>query len=239
LKRILSLMRSAVQDYDMIAPGDRIAVGLSGGKDSLVLLTALARLREFYPVPFELAAVTIDTGTVSGGHDIHAFDGPAALCASLGVPYYIESTDINRVVFGVRNEKNPCSLCARLRRGALDRVAREHGCSKVALGHHLDDAVETFVMNILHGSRLGCFSPITEMSRSGVTVIRPLIYLTEGEIRGAARRCSLPVVANPCPVNGGTERARVKEYLKSLEHEHRGIRRRIFTAIRSSHIDGW
>jgi tRNA 2-thiocytidine biosynthesis protein TtcA len=239
MKRMLGLARKAIQDYDMIAPGDKIAVGVSGGKDSLTLLMTLAKLREFYPVPFDLVAITLDMCAEGGERSPGDFTQIRAFCEKLGVPYVVVPTNITHVVFDLRKEKNPCSLCAKLRRGALNRAAAENGCSKVALGHHLDDAVETFAMNLMHGSRLACFEPVTELSRTGLTVIRPLIYVTEGEIKSFARRFSLPIAKNPCPADGNTEREHTKQLLRSLDKDCRGIKLRIFNAIRSSHIDGW
>lgn len=239
MKRMLGLARKAIQDYGMIAPGDRIAVGVSGGKDSLTLLYTLSKLREFYPVPFDLVAVTLDLCAEGGGREPGDFTAVRVLCDKLGVPYVVVPTNITHIVFDLRREKNPCSLCAKLRRGALNRTALEQGCNKVALGHHLDDAVETFMMNLMHGSRLACFEPVTELTRTGLTLIRPLTYVTEGEIKSFARRLELPVAKNPCPADGNTERERTKLLLRRMDKECKGIKFRVFSAIRSSHIDGW
>jgi tRNA 2-thiocytidine biosynthesis protein TtcA len=236
MQKILGLMRRAVQDYNMIETGDRIAVGVSGGKDSVTTLCALAALRAFYPKPFELVAITLDLGFSGRAGD---FSPVEALCEKLGVPYVVKRTNIGHVVFDVRREKNPCALCANLRRGSLNDAAVENGCNKVALGHHLDDVVETFMMNLLHGSRINCFSPVTYLTRRKVTLIRPLIYATEKEIVGTVVKDGLPVVKNPCPANGFTAREKTKNLLRTLDKEYPGITHRVFSALRGSHIDGW
>lgn len=236
MQKILGLMRRAIQDYNMIEAGDRIAVGVSGGKDSVTLLCGLAKLRDFYPIPFELAAITVDPCFFSKECDLSAVE---SLCGRLGVPYSVRRSNIGRVVFDIRNEKNPCSLCAKLRKGALHREAAARGCNKVALGHHMDDAVETFMMNLIRGGRLGCYSPVTYLSRSGITLIRPLLYASEKEIGSNVRKNGLPVLENPCPTNGHTERARMKELLRELNHEFPDIKNMLFGALKRSHIDGW
>ena len=178
IKRILSFTRRALDDYQMIEPGDRVAVGVSAGKDSLTLLCAMAELRRFYPVPFELVAVTIDMGFE--GADFSAIE---ALCRELDVPYHVIPTEISKIIFDVRKEKNPCSLCAKMRRGALHNAAKELGCNVVALGHHFDDAVETFMLNLFFEGRIGCFSPVTYLSRVGLKLIRPMLYMPEKDVR--------------------------------------------------------
>ncbi len=229
MKRLLSYIRRAADDYDMIAAGDRIAVGVSGGKDSLVLLCALAALRRFYPAPFTLEAITLDMGME--GMD---FSGVRALCDSLEIPYTIHPTQIKEIVFDIRKEPNPCALCANLRRGALNRTAKEHGCNKVALGHHHDDVVETFLLNLLYEGRIGCFSPVTYLSRTDIYAIRPMVYVPEREIVGYARRAELPVVHNPCPADGHTKRQYIKELIGKLDYENRGAKERFFTALRGA-----
>ncbi len=177
-RRLLSYLRRAVEDYDMIAPGDRIAVGISGGKDSLALLCGLAALRLFYPHPFELVALTVDMGFP--GTDYSEVE---ALCRELDVPYHVKKTEIATIIFDIRKEKNPCSLCAKMRRGVLHSTAKELGCNKVALGHHFDDVVETFMLNLFHEGRIGCFQPVTYLSRADITLIRPLVYMPEKDVR--------------------------------------------------------
>lgn len=235
IKRILSYTRRAVDDYQMIRAGDKIAVGISGGKDSLTLLCALADLRRFYPQPFELCAITIDMG-FTGGTDFSAIH---ALCEALNVPYHVIPTQIYQIIFEVRKEKNPCSLCAKMRRGALHKAAKELGCNKVALGHHFDDVVETFMLNLFFEGRLGCFQPVTYLSRRDITLMRPLIYLPEKDIRYFAKRAALPVITSPCPADGETEREKMKQLLLSLERQNKGLRYRIFGAIQRGSIDGF
>ena len=235
IKRILSETRRALTDYQMIRPGDRIAVGVSAGKDSLTLLCALAELRRFYPVPFSLSAITIDLG-FPGGTD---FSDIRALCEKLEVPYHVIPTQIYSIIFEERKEKSPCSLCSKMRRGALHHAAAELGCNVVALGHHQDDAVETFLLNLFFEGRIGCFSPVTELSRTQIRVIRPFLYVPEKEIRYFSGKVGLPVVESSCPADGNTERAHIKSLIADLEREHRGLRHRIFGAITRGEIDGF
>lgn len=234
IKRVLSYTRRAVDDYDMIKPNDRIAVGVSAGKDSLTLLCALSELRRFYPVPFELCAITIDMGFE--GMDL---SGVEALCKELDVEYHVVPTQISKVIFDVRKEKNPCSLCAKMRRGALHSAAKELGCNKVALGHHFDDVVETFMLNLFFEGRLGCFQPVTYLSRMDITLIRPMIYMPEKDVRYFASKAELPVVSSPCPADKNTEREEMKQLLSKLERENKGLRYRIFGAIQRGEIDGF
>lgn len=194
MQEILGLVRRCVEDYDMIQAGDTVAVGVSGGKDSLLTLTALARLSRFYPKPFRVVAMTIEAGTPG-----MSFDGVADYCRALGVEYIRVSVPIYEVVFLERREKNPCSLCAKLRRGALSTAMNEHGIRKIALGHHYDDAVETMLMSLIFEGRLGCFQPVTYLSRTDVTQIRPLLYVKERQVVNAAKRLELPIVENPAP----------------------------------------
>lgn len=233
MKRILSLTRRAVEDYNMISDGDRIAVGVSGGKDSLLSVLALSALRRFYPRKFELYAITIDMGIE--GMD---FTCVKEFCSGLDVPYIIEKTDIKKIVFDVRQEKNPCALCANLRRGALHNTAKENGISKVVLGHHFDDAVETFMMSLLYEGRVNSFVPVTYLDRMDITLLRPLIYIEEKEIKRFIANNALPVVKSLCPANGNTKRQYIKELLYELNIESSDVRKRIFTAMRNS-VDGW
>ena len=234
MKRILSYTRRAVDDYEMIHEGDKIAVGISAGKDSLTLLYALAGLRRFYPKKFELVAITVDMGFE--GMD---FTPIRELCERLDVPYIVAKTEISRIIFDVRKEKNPCSLCAKMRRGALHNAAKEAGCNAVALGHHFDDVVETFMLNLFYEGRIGCFQPVTYLSRKDITVIRPMIYMPEKDIRYFANRVSLPVVKSTCPADGNTERESMKQLLHTLERENKGLRYRIFGALQRGNIDGF
>lgn len=234
LQRILSFTRRAVDDYGMICAGDAIAVGISGGKDSLTLLSALAALRRFYPKPFTLHAVTIDMGFA--GSD---FSPVADFCKSLDVPYTVVKSEIAEIIFNVRKEPNPCSLCAKMRRGLLHTAAKELSCNKIALGHHFDDVVETFVMNLFFEGRIGCFSPVTYLSRADLTMIRPLIYAQEKDVRYFTRHAELPVVKSLCPEDHATERENIKNLLKTLEKDNEGLRHRLFGAICRGEVDGF
>ena len=234
MQHILSLVRRCVEDYNMIDAGDTVAVGVSGGKDSVLTLAALAKLREFYPKRFEVTALTIDAG--APGTDF----GPIAkLCGELGVPYHLIPVPIYEIVFEYRKEKNPCSLCAKLRRGALSTEMNRLGLNKIALGHHYDDAVETMVMSLFLEGRIGCFQPVTYLDRSQVTQIRPLLYVQEREVRGAVRRLELPIVKNPCPANGTTKREETKELLLQLEKQFPQLKKKIFGAIQRYPLYGW
>ena len=191
MNKILSLVRRCVEDYDMIHPGDRVAVGVSGGKDSLMLLCALAKLREFYPVPFEVEALTLDMGHADGRPGMD-FSPIKEFCQELNVPYTIINSEIHHVIFDLRKEKNPCSMCAKMRRGALHGALQEKGITKIALGHHYDDAVETLFMSLIFEGRLSCFQPVTYLDRTGITQIRPMLYCGENLIRHTAQRLQLP-----------------------------------------------
>ncbi len=234
MKRILSYVRRGVDDYQMIKEGDKIAVGVSAGKDSLALLCAMAELRRFYPNKFELCAITVDMGFEGVN-----FEGIKAFCDELNVEYHIVPTQISKIIFDVRKEKNPCSLCAKMRRGALYNYAKELGCTSVALGHHFDDVVETFMLNLFYEGRLGCFQPVTYLSNTDIYLIRPMIYMPEKDVRYFASKNELPVVKSPCPADGNTEREQMKQLLHSLEKENKGLRYRIFGAIQRGEIDGF
>lgn len=235
LQRILSFTRRAVDDYRMIEPHDKIAVGVSAGKDSLTLLTALATMRRFYPIPFELCAITVDMGFA--GAD---FTPIADYCRELDVPYHVVPTQIAEIVFDIRKEKNPCALCANMRRGALNAAAKELGCQRVALGHHFDDVVDTFMLNLFYEGRIGCFSPVTYLSNTELYMIRPLIYAQEKDVSYYVRHTPhLPVLPSPCPANHATERESMKELLHELEKKYKGLRHRLFGALCRGEIDGF
>lgn len=229
LQRLLSLTRKAVDDYNQINEGDKIAVGISGGKDSLTLLYALAGLRRFYPQRYDLCAITVDLG-------FEGFDTKpiAALCEKLEVPYTVVSTDIYRIVFKERNESSPCSLCAKMRKGALNEAIKKNGCNKVAYGHHKDDTVETLLMSLIYEGRIHTFKPVTFLDRTEITVIRPLLYVEEADIKGFANKMELPVAQKTCPVDGHTKREYAKELLNSLNQDNPGVMERMFTAIERS-----
>ena len=234
MNKLLGLVRRCAEDYHMIAPGDRICAGVSGGKDSLTLLVLLAKLREFYPAPFELCAVTIDMGLP--GMD---FSPVAALCESLGVPYRCVHTEIGPIIFEHRREKNPCSMCAKMRRGALNEALLDMGCAKVALGHHHDDAVETFLMSLLYEGRISCFQPVTYLDRTSVTQIRPMLYLNEKQVEHFAESQGLPVVFNTCPADKHTKREEIKELLYRLGADYPGVKGRIFGAMQRLPLPEW
>ena len=234
MQKMMGLVRKCIDDYHMIADGDRVAVGVSGGKDSLTLLVLLAALREYYPAKFALGAVSVDMGL--GGMD---FTPVAALCRELNVPYIIEKTEIGKILFEYRKEKNPCSMCAKLRRGALGTVLRREGYDKVALGHHYDDAAETFLMSLLYEGRIGCFEPVTYLSRSGITQIRPMLYIGEKAIAQFAARQALPVVHNMCPADKHTKRQEIKELLASLQAQYPDIKTKIFGAMQRLPLPEW
>ena len=234
MQNLMGRIRRCAEDYNMICADDKIAVGVSGGKDSLSLLYLLAALRRYYPVPYELQAVTIDMGLP--GMD---FSPVAELCAKLDVPYQIKKTEIGPIIFEYRHEKNPCSMCAKMRRGALHNAIRERGITKIALGHHFDDAVETFFMSLIFESRLSCFHPVTYLDRTDITQIRPLLYCGEGMLRNAAERNHLPVVFNPCPADGNTKRQEVKELIKSLDKQYPGLKSRVFGAMQGLPLPAW
>ena len=234
LQKMTGLVRRCVDDYQMIAPGDRIAVGVSGGKDSLTLLVLLATLKKYYPAPFELEAITIDMGLQ--GMD---FSGVQALCERLEVPYYCKKTEIGPIIFDYRKEKNPCSMCAKMRRGALNEVLLERGLNKVALGHHYDDAVETFLMSLIFEGRLSCFQPVTFLDRTGITQIRPMLYLSEKSVAHFAEREKLPVVHNVCPADKHTKRQEIKDLVYRLSAEYPDLKSRVFGAMQRLPLPEW
>lgn len=234
MKKVVSLTRRAIEEYNMIDEGDKIAVGVSGGKDSLVLLCALAELSRYYPKKFTVMALTLDMGYKSDYSKIQE------LCDKLGVEFKVKYTNIKEVIFDIRKESNPCSLCAKMRRGALNDFAIENGCRKVALGHHNDDVLETFFLSLIHEGRIHCFSPVTYLDRTDIYQIRPMIYVRERDIRGVVKNHDIPVIHNECPADGYTQREYMKDLIKRIEKEtHPGLRKRLFRAIQDSTIDGW
>lgn len=234
MQKILGQVRRCVEDYHMIDAGDVVAVGVSGGKDSLVTLTALARLRVFYPIPFTVRAITLETGAPG-----MSFDAVADLCRQLEVPYTRIQVPVYDIVFNQRKEKNPCSLCAKLRRGSLNTALTDLGIRKIALGHHYDDAIETLLMNLLFEGRIGCFQPVTYLDRTGITQIRPLLYCREADIRRTVERLRLPVVHNPCPANGSTRRQEVKDLIHQLEGRYPDIKQKLFGSLQRYPLYGW
>ena len=234
LQKILSYIRRAVDDYQMIEAGDSIAVGISGGKDSLTLLYGLHGLMRFYPKQFSIHAVTVDLG-----FDNLNLSQIQALCDELEVPYTIVKTDIANIVFNERQETNPCSLCAKMRKGALNNAIKAAGCNKVAYAHHKDDVVETMLMSLIFEGRFHTFDPVTYLDRMDLTVIRPLMYMKEADVIGFINKYQIPVVKSPCPADGYTRREYVKNILKQLNKENPGVKERMFTAIQNSNLDGW
>ncbi len=236
MQRLCGLMRKAVQDYEMIAPGDRILVGVSGGKDSMALSVGLLMLKEYIGFDFTVVPVTLDP---QFGHVPMDTAPLQELFDRYGAEYHVRTTDIGPVVFDYRKEKNPCSLCAKLRRGALHTAAQELGCNKVALGHHLDDAIETFYMNLWREGRIGCFSPVTYLSRRDLTMIRPMLLATEHEVIRAVREQQLPIVKSHCPIDGTTVRQETKEFVAEMCKKDPAFRQKTLHALQESGIDGW
>lgn len=234
LQQLLSYTRKAVDEYQMIEEGDKIAVGISGGKDSLTMLYALHGLMRFYPKHFTIHAVTVDLG-----HAGFSTSGLAELCESLGVPYTVIKTEIAQIIFEERKEENPCSLCAKMRKGALNEAVKSLGCNKVAYAHHKDDIIETMLLSLIFEGRFYSFSPKTFLDRMELTVIRPLMYVDESDVRGFANKYELPIAKNPCPADGYTKREYAKQLVKQLNQEHPGARERMFAAIINGDIKGW
>lgn len=234
LQRVLSYVRRAVDDYHMIEDGDHIAVGISGGKDSLTLLYGLNGLMRFYPERFTIHAVTVDLGFQNLN-----LEKIQSLCQELNIDYTIVKTDIADIIFNQRKETNPCSLCAKMRKGALNEAIKKAGCNKVAYAHHKDDIVETMLMSLIFEGRFHSFSPYTYLDRMDLTVIRPLLYVPEADIIGFKHQVHLPVCKNPCPADGQTKREYAKNLVRQLNAEHPGAKERMFTAVLNGDIAGW
>lgn len=234
LQQLLSYTRRAIDDYNMIDDGDKVAIGISGGKDSLTLLYALHGLMRFYPIKFELVAITVDLGL-----GIQKLDEIKTLCESMDVPYYVVDTEIGKIIFDDRMETNPCSFCAKMRKGALNEKAIELGCNKIAYAHHRDDIIETMLLSLIYEGRFHSFSPYTYLDRTKLTVIRPMMYVEECDVIGFVNKMNMPVAKNPCPVDGHTKREYVKNLVKQLNNENHGIKDRFFRAIINGNIKGW
>lgn len=222
-----SQLKRAIRDYEMIKEGDHLAIGVSGGKDSMVLLFLLNLLKRQTPVNFDFTAVTLDLGQGADWGPLKDY------CQAEGIKFHLEATQINEIVFEVRQEKNPCSLCAKLRRGALHQVALQLNCNKVALGHHLDDVVETFLMNLFFAGKLGSFSPSVFLDRTGLTLIRPMVYLTQEAVLTIANEKNLPIIENPCPASGETSRQDMRELASQLSQDYPQFRERLLTALQN------
>ena len=234
LQQLLSHTRKAVDEYQMIQEGDHIAVGISGGKDSLTLIYALHGLKRFYPNHFELSAITVDLG-----YEQCDFTPIKELCREMEIPYHIVKTDIAQILFEERKEKNPCSLCAKMRKGALNQAVKEIGCNKIAYAHHKDDIIETMILSLFFEGRFYSFSPKTYLDRMDLTVIRPIMFVDETDVIGFKNRYNLPVVKSACPVDGYTKRQYAKDLLADLNRQYPGIKQRMFTAILNGNIPGW
>lgn len=235
MQKMLSFMRRCIDDYEMIENGDKICVGVSGGKDSLTTLVTLKALSAFYPKKFEVIAVSLDLG-----FDGADFTEIEKLCRNIDVPLTIVKTDIKEVVFDIRKETNPCSLCAKMRRGSLHDTAKKLGCNKVALGHHFDDAVETYMLSLFYEGRISCFMPVTYLDRMDITLIRPMLYVEERDVKGFAKRQNLPVMHNPCPTDKNSKREEIKNLLKHLETtNYKDLRKKIFGAMQRYPLEGF
>ncbi len=233
MRKILSYTRRAVDDYNMISEGDRIAVGVSGGKDSVTLMLAMKNLQRFYPKKFEMMAIALSLGYEDD------YEPLINLCRDNDIELHIEKTEIAKIIFDIREESNPCSLCAKMRRGALHEAALAYGCRKVALGHHLDDVIETFFLCLFNEARINCFSPVTFLDRKEIYLIRPFLYMPEKEIKRFVSANAVPVIKNQCPADGTTRRQYMKELVRSLARENPGLKDRVFHAIKNSEIKGW
>lgn len=233
-QQLLSYVRRAIQDYGMIEEGDRIAIGISGGKDSLILALALKQLQRFYPHSFEIVGITI-----SLGFDNFDLSLVKDFFKQLEVPFHVVDTQIGEIVFDVRQESNPCSLCSKMRKGALYKAAKDLGCNKIALGHNKDDINETLLMSLFYTGNIHTMSPKNYMDQVDLHIIRPLIYVPEGAIRGFVKREQLPVVKSPCPVDGRTKREDMKQLIYQLRHQIPNIEDHLFGAIQRSHLEGW
>lgn len=231
LQQLLSKLRQAVDDYQLIEEGDKIAVGLSGGKDSLALLYGMKNLQRFYPKPFELMAVTVDLG-----FENFRTASMEKFCEELDVPYKVISTQIAQIIFEARKEPNPCSLCAKMRKGALNQALLSEGFTKAAYAHHKDDFIETMMLSLLFEGQFHSFLPKTCLEHTGITVIRPLLYVSEADVRGFCNKYQVPITKNPCPVDGHTKREYVKALIRQLNQENPGVKDRLFAAVLSSLI---
>ena len=233
MQKLIGLVRRCVQDYRMIEEGDRIGVGVSGGKDSVALLAFLAELRKYNDKKFDIEAITIDMGL---GMDYSTI---ADLCDRLDVKYNLIKTEIGPIIFDHRKEKNPCSMCAKMRRGALNQAILDKGMNKLALGHHYDDAVETFMMSLIYEGRISCFQPVTDLDRTGIIQIRPMLYIHEKTIDSFVTRNDLPVITNRCPVDKYTKRDEIKQLVYDLSATYPDLKERIFGAMQRLPLPEW
>ncbi len=225
MQKLLSKLRQGINDYNLIQSGDKIAVGLSGGKDSLTLLKLLREYQKFSPEKFDLVAITLNPGLGCDFSPLHSF------CKEIDVEFHEIETYIGEIVFNIKKEKNPCSLCAKLRRGALNDYAKKFNCNKIALGHHLDDAIETFLLSMFYEGRVSCFSPKTKFEKAGITLIRPMIYIEESSTKSFSKKYNLPIIENPCPANGYTKREDIKNLIKTLKKDIPFIKKSLFSCL--------
>ena len=233
MQKLIGLVRRCVQDYHMIEEGDRIGVGVSGGKDSVALLAFLAELRKYNDKAFDVEAITIDMGL---GMD---YTPIADWCEKLDVKFNLIQTQIGPIIFEHRKEKNPCSMCAKMRRGALNQALLDRGMNKLALGHHYDDAVETFMMSLIYEGRISCFQPVTDLDRTGIIQIRPMLYIHEKTIDSFVTRNELPVITNRCPVDKYTKREEIKQLVYDLSAPYPDLKERIFGAMPRFPLPEW
>lgn len=234
LQQLYSRVRRALDDYNMIEDGDKIAIGISGGKDSLTLLYALAGLRKFYPKKYDLVAISVDLGIA----EINMSD-VQKLCEKLEIPLTLISTQIGPIIFEERKESSPCSLCAKMRKGALNEAALDLGCNKVAYAHHMDDIIETMFLSMIYEGKFYTFPPVTKLDKTNLMVIRPLMYVLEADVIGFKNKYELPVVKNPCPADGYTRREYTKQLIRQINQENPGVKKRFFHAIETGNIEGW
>lgn len=230
MKKVLGCMRRACEEFNMIQSGDKIAIGVSGGKDSMLLAHGLSLYKRYLKIDFELCAITVDLG-FDGYNTSPLYD----FLEKDGIPYYVAKTNIGEVVFDIRKEKNPCALCAKMRKGVFYEKAQELGCNKAAYGHQLEDVIETLLMSLFYESRINTFSPVTYLSRRNITLIRPFIYLPEKDIIGAIRKYNIPICKNPCPASGVTKREEIKQLIKELSKTNPNIKKNLIAAVRNTH----
>lgn len=235
-QRLCGLTRKAIVQYEMLQNGDRVCIGVSGGKDSVALAMTLAKLRSYINIDFEIVAVTLDPQFFSKPMDFSPLE---KLFCENGIEYIVKRTDIGPIIFDQRKEANPCSLCARMRRGALHDIAKELNCNKIALGHHLDDAIETFYMNLWNEGRIGTFSPVTYLSRKDITMIRPFVLACESDVVKAVKEAELPIVKSSCPIDGVTNRQRMKDFITERCKTDTSFRQKSLNAFQKKDLDGW
>lgn len=238
LQKIIGKILKANKEFGLFENGDRIVIGVSGGKDSLILLKAMCHIKKFLNFKIDLLAVTIDMG-FSVKADVAGYDDILNICYDAKVRHEIVKTQIADIIFKFKKQKSPCSLCSKFRRGIINNFAKENGCNKIAFGHHMDDVIETFIMNLFIEGRIGCFSPYTYFSRKEISLIRPLVFVKEKQIKRAIKDLNLNIIKNVCPKDKNTYREKIKEFLREKERCDKGFKNRIFGAIRRNGMNGW